>query len=112
MNESLAGKTLYTDAPEFDGMWLSALFAVCGDLKPSFQLKHVDDLLVSIVCPASAGRTAGLLKIALIKQEARRRKPRQHRAGWDVEYLLHTWRLAMFDARSRETEAPGDNRSG
>jgi hypothetical protein len=51
-----------------------------------------------------------LLKIALIKQEARRQKPRQHRAGWDVEYLLQTWRLAVLEARGRESDAPADNR--
>ncbi|HEY7545418.1 MAG TPA: hypothetical protein VID27_11070 [Blastocatellia bacterium] len=26
MNEQLAGKTLYTDAPRFDGRWLARLF--------------------------------------------------------------------------------------
>jgi hypothetical protein len=101
INESLAGKTVYTDAPQFDGMWLSRLFEACGDIKPAFQLKHMDDLLVSIVCPQIAGRTVGLVKIGVIKQEARRLSPRQHRAAWDVEYLMQTWRLAANEMKGR-----------
>ncbi|HEU4389252.1 MAG TPA: hypothetical protein VFV34_15725 [Blastocatellia bacterium] len=97
MNGELGGRIVYTDAPSFDGMWLAAMFDACR--RPvQFELRHIDDLLVKMVCPELPGRTYGLLKIDLLKQEARRLKPRQHRAAWDVEYLIQLWRLASFDA--------------
>ncbi|HXG68392.1 MAG TPA: hypothetical protein VNO70_25075 [Blastocatellia bacterium] len=99
MNQQLTGKVVYTDAPLFDGAWLSRLFSACGDRKPGFELRHIDELLVKMICPEIAGRTYGLIKIDALKQEARRQKPRQHRAAWDVEYLIQLWRLAVYEVK-------------
>lgn len=101
MNEQLAGKIVYTDAPRFDGMWLSKLFSVSDGVTPKFKLKHIDKLLVSMVCPEIAGRTLGLIKIEVLKQEARKQKPRRHRASWDVDYLVQLWKLASYETRRR-----------
>lgn len=98
MNEQLGGMQVFCDSPRFDGMWLSSLFAASGT-KPSFELRHVDHLLVEMICPQIAGRTSGLMKIDALKEEARRLMPRQHRAAWDVEYLVQLWRLAAYEAR-------------
>jgi len=100
MNEQLAGKLVYTDAPKFDGMWLSKLFSVCDGITPKFQLKHIDELLVSMICPGIAGRTSGLIKIEELKREAREQKSTQHRASWDVEYLVLLWRLALVETKN------------
>jgi hypothetical protein len=100
MNEQLAGKMVYTDSPKFDGMWLSQLFSVCDGIAPNFQLKHIDELLVSLICPGIAGRTYGLIKIEVLKREARKQKSKQHRASWDVDYLIQLWRLASFETRT------------
>lgn len=97
MNGELVGRIVYTDAPSFDGMWLSRMFDAC-DCLPQFELRHVDELLVQMLCPGPSGRTYGLLKIDVLKQEARRQKPNQHRAAWDVEYLIQLWKLARFEA--------------
>jgi hypothetical protein len=94
MNQELAGKTVYTDAPSFDGMWLSKLFAAC-DATPLFELGAVDDLLAALIRQKVPGRQDFVFAIDLLKKDARVQKPRQHRAAWDVEYLVQLWRLAV-----------------
>jgi hypothetical protein len=101
MNEQLTGKIVYTDAPQFDGMWLSQLFSVCHGITPNFQLRHIDELLVSLICPGIVGRTLGLIKIDVLKQEARRQKLTRHRASLDVDYLIQLWRLASYETRNQ-----------
>ena len=98
MTDQLAGKRIYTDAPRFDGAWLARLFSACGRDKSGFNLGNIDDLLVKLICPELSGRTQGLIKIAVLKQEARRQNPRRHRAAWDVEYLVKLWELANYHA--------------
>ena len=98
MIDQLAGKKIYTDAPRFDGAWLARLFSACGRAKSGLILYSVDDLLVELICPGLAGRTQGLIKIGILKQEARRQNPRRHRAAWDVEYLVKLWELAKYQA--------------
>ncbi len=94
MNEQLAGRIVYTDAPDYDGMWLAELFSEYWD-EPKFELRHIDGLLVSIVCPEITGRVQGLARIEEIKEEARRIVGKQHRAAWDVQYLIELWKLAV-----------------
>jgi hypothetical protein len=98
MIDRLAGKTIYTDAPRFDGAWLSRLFLACRKDKSGFNLRSIDDLLVELICPDLAGRTQGLIKIGILKQEARRQNLKRHRAAWDVEYLVKLWELARYQA--------------
>ena len=100
MNDQLAGKIVYTDAPQFDGMWLSDLFSALVNTRPEFELRNVNELLVQIIRPTMPGRMEGLTKIDALKQEARRQKPCQHRAGWDVEYLVELWRLAESEGET------------
>src|SRR5262249_50334073 len=99
MIDQLAGKTIYTDAPRFDGAWLDALFSACGKDKSGIDLSNFDDLLVQTIRPDLPGRTQSLLTIEVLKQEARRQNPRRHRAAWDVEYLVKLWELARYHAR-------------
>jgi hypothetical protein len=98
MIDRLSGRKIYTDAPRFDGAWLARLFSACGRDKSGFTLGSIDDLLVGLICPDLAGRTQGLITIAVLKQEARRQNPRRHRAVWDVEYLFKLWELARHHA--------------
>jgi hypothetical protein len=98
MIAQLAGKTIYSDAPRFDGAWLATLFSACGKGKSGFNLRSIDDLLVELLCPDLPGRTQGLIKIGILKQEARRQNPKRHRAAWDVEYLVKLWELARYQA--------------
>ena len=94
LNQQLAGKIVYTDNPAFDGMWLGALFSVVQNSKPKFRLGLVDDLLLGRVYPNLRARADALARINALKDEARRRVGGQHRAGWDVQYLIELWKLA------------------
>lgn len=102
MIEQLAGKTVYTDAPRFDGMWLAKLFSVFDANTPAFELGDIDDLVIDMLCPQIKGRAHWLAEAWHMKIEARRRCPRQHRAAWDVEYLMEFWKIADWRKRSEE----------
>jgi hypothetical protein len=99
-NEQLSGKLVYCDAPSFDGMWLAKLFSICRDVYPGFELRHIDDLLVTMICAEVSGRPRAFARIASLKTEARKRKPQRHRAAWDVEYLVQLWQLARAEPGS------------
>jgi hypothetical protein len=96
MIETLSGKTVYCDAPSFDGMWLGKLFVKGIAAHAPFQLKHVDELLAVMIGPTAPDATTALETIAALKIEARKLKPRRHRAAWDVEYLIQLWELARL----------------
>ena len=88
MNTALAGTTVYSDAPEFDGHWLERLFEAAG-LEPAFELGAVYPLFPNPISPADFSR---------LTTEARSRVPGQHRAAWDVRFLLELWRLLWADS--------------
>ncbi|VAW75429.1 hypothetical protein MNBD_GAMMA12-2078, partial [hydrothermal vent metagenome] len=43
MNEALSGLTVYSDCPEYDGLWIRALFSV-ADLDMSFSIRDANAL--------------------------------------------------------------------
>jgi hypothetical protein len=99
LNHQLAGTMVYSDEPNYDGMWLTALFAVSSCGGPAFTIRSVDDLLVSLVGPHIGGRVQGLPQLEAMKREARRQCPGQHRATWDVQYLIMLYTIAKRRAR-------------
>jgi hypothetical protein len=101
MNEQLAGKTLYTDAPRFDGRWLARLFEACS-MEPRFDIDDSDNLILRILCRDTSDVAYGLVKLWQLKQDARRLAPGRHRAAWDVEYLIRLWELASEEAQKGE----------
>jgi hypothetical protein len=105
MNEQLAGRNIYTDAPKFDGRWLAKLFSVF-DAEPQFELSDIDYLILDMLCPDMSGRAHWLTEIWHMKIEARSRCPRQHRAAWDVEYLMEVWKIAEWRKKSEERLKP------
>lgn len=93
--EELGGaRVVYTDCPEFDRAWLTELFAAGGVAPPGFVLGNVYDLLVRMLCPAACGWVQVNELIGELKRTARARVPGEHRAGWDVQYLVELWQLA------------------
>jgi hypothetical protein len=94
MNEQLAGQTLYSDNPDYDGFWLEELFRKAAGLKPAFSLLHIDELLIGLVCPEITDRVRTQSRIKAMKQIARREVVGQHRASLDVKYLLALYALA------------------
>ncbi|HKV38252.1 MAG TPA: hypothetical protein VJX67_03500 [Blastocatellia bacterium] len=101
MNERLSGKTVYTDAPAFDGFWLSRLFTGSGGGEPGFDLANAENLIVQAIaiCDGIAVRAEARVRIEAMKLEARRRCPGRHRAAWDVQYLVELWKLAKWSTR-------------
>jgi hypothetical protein len=100
MNEQLAGQTVYSDDPDFDGMWLAELFAVSWGNVPSFTLAKVGPLLLDMIGLEQSARTSGLVTLEALKAEARKQVSPRHRAGWDVQYLVELWRLARRGGRN------------
>jgi hypothetical protein len=88
LNERLAGRVVYTDAPEYDRTWLDELFAACWGGAPSFVLASADELLLEMLAPRFPKRADAVRELVAIKDEVRRRLPQRHRARWDVEYLV------------------------
>lgn len=87
MNETLHGKTLYSDAPEFDGFWLERLFAHHND-EPRFELRHFDSLFPQ-VSPNHIAAQSELARYSVFG--------RQHRAAHDVQFLIELYQLLRTD---------------
>lgn len=90
MNEVLGGSIVYSDAPEFDERWLMRMFDAVG-LEPTFQIGFFDTVVMYAQAPDPDGARERIRRASF---EARERVPHQHRAAWDVHYLLEFWRLS------------------
>lgn len=101
----LGGRTVYSDNPDYDAMWLLRLFVACKLPPPSMELRHLDSLLIETCCPKAEHRLAGLRDILELKHTARGRSPGRHRAAWDVGYMLELWRLSQRYGRRTEPSA-------
>lgn len=90
MNEVLAGLTLLSDAPAFDGFWLERLFAAAG-LEPAFELGNFN---TELLYAQAADPDSASARIARAQELARASVPNRHRAASDVRYLLEVWEHA------------------
>lgn len=100
--EVLTGRTVYSDNPDYDALWLARLFEACRRPCPPLDLCHIDTLLTATYCPRPEERVSGLRDLVRIKQTARARAQGVHRAAWDVQYLVSLWRMV----RSRTRASP------
>ncbi len=82
MNAALAGRLVYTDAPEYDAAWLAPIFDVAG-VEPEFSLGNA-----YVIIPDVPGRMPDLV------QEARAAAGGIHRAAADVRFLVELYTLA------------------
>ena len=89
LNSVLAGKIVYSDAPDWDGFWLYRMFDA-AHLRQRFTLFDFGDLLRRI-----AGD--GLWEIS---ERANRLHPHSHRASDDVRHMLTVYQLALASAKS------------
>lgn len=81
VNADLRGKTVYSDAPDWDSFWLMRAFRAC-EMKPSFIVADFLSLFPS-----------GLTPEAIAKAEAI--SPRAHRAAADAEHLRTLYNMAL-----------------
>lgn len=84
LNNALAGKIVYSDAPDWDGFWLFRLFQA-AKMRQRFTLFDFGDLLRRI-----AGDT-----LWTISERANEVHPHNHRAGDDVRHMLAVYQLAL-----------------
>lgn len=82
MNAALGGRTVYTDAPEFDAAWISPLFDLAG-VTPEFGFEQAHSII-----PDVPGHMPDLV------QEARAAAGGIHRAAADVRFLIELYTLA------------------
>lgn len=94
VSEALDGRTVYSDAPAYDGFWLSRLFEASGYPLPNIHFEHIDRLLLNTSQDNPQYDTDIDDFLLELKSRARRKAPGQHRAAWDVAYLIECYRLA------------------
>jgi hypothetical protein len=88
MNEALAVRELFSDAPGDDEHWLRTIFGE-ADSDPSFTIRrtHADVLIGNLA--VARGWTLAAYEAA--KEEAARLAPRTHRAEADARHLALLW---------------------
>ncbi len=97
LTEDLAGKVVYSDAPDYDRRWIGRLFtAIARPL--SFQVDHIDELLLATLRAPEAPVWQTMARIDRLKNEVTAVSSGKHSAGYDVGYLLQLWRRARGDA--------------
>jgi hypothetical protein len=95
--EDLRGKTIYTDAPDYDARWVGKLFSAIGQPLP-FHFEHSDELFLSVVCSPNDFVWQAMVEIDKLKREVAAVSSGKHSAGYDVGYLLQLWRRANGSA--------------
>lgn len=86
LNEALAGKTVYSDAPDWDGFWLYRLFQA-GHLRQRFTLNDLGGLFAA----------APPEQIDALSAQADRLAPRSHRAAPDALHMRALFELAVAE---------------
>lgn len=92
--EALDGRVVYSDAPAYDGFWLSRLFEASAYPLPDIRFEHIDRLLLNNHDTQRLFGNDIENFLSDVKARARRKAPGQHRAAWDVTYLIECYRLA------------------
>ncbi len=81
---ALAGRTVYSDAPDWDGFWMLRLFQAAGR-RCDIRLEDFARVMPALTPPDKAR----------LLQQADRLAPRRHRAAEDALHLRTIHRLAI-----------------
>jgi len=90
LNKALGGKTVYSDAPDWDGFWLLRLFQA-GDVRQQFALFDFGAFL----------RKLAGVEVRKISDRANAVHPHRHRASDDVRHMRAVYELALSAAENR-----------
>jgi hypothetical protein len=103
MNEILAGRELFSDAPADDERWLRIIFDEAGP-DPAFTIRrtHADVLIAQLAM--KLGWDSASYEAA--KAVADRISPRTHRAEADARHLAVLWRMISKGNRSTTVQSP------
>jgi hypothetical protein len=99
LHRELTGREVYSDNPDYDRHWLEELFRKVGGHKPDFKVLHVDEVLISLICPEGTDPAKALLRLRELKQLTRLTATGRHRARQDVAYLLSLHAAARESGR-------------
>ena len=94
LKDRLENSIVYSDAPDYDGMWLFNLFEGCGIEPISLDLRSFDELMINSYSESRNSRLSDMKQILKFKSRAKNRD-KQHRASWDVEYLVRAWQMTQ-----------------
>ena len=94
LHHQLTGTVVYSDEPDYDGAWLTELFAASYAGAPTFTIQSADDLLMRLLGPRFGSRIQAQPHLEAMKQTARRQVAGRHRAAWDVQYLVTLYTIA------------------
>jgi hypothetical protein len=93
LEEALAGKTVYSDAPDYDALWFGRLFQAVRRPVPC-RVEHIDELLLAVMRKPEDPVWQAMVRIDKFKREVAAVSSGKHSAGYDVGYLLQLWRRA------------------
>ena len=93
LDAALAGRHVYSDAPDYDATWLGVLYQTAA-MRPSFRICDMRDLIAAL---------APLDALSDILEKADRLEPHTHRAAQDVRNLqaIHSLSVAANDRLAR-----------
>jgi hypothetical protein len=98
MNEVLAGRELFSDAPHDDERWLRIIFDEAG-LDPAFTIRRTHaDVLVGQLAAKLGWDSASY---QAVEAEADLISPRTHRAEADARHLAVLWRMISHGPAAR-----------
>ena len=98
MNQVLAGRELFSDAPGDDERWLGIIFDEAG-LEPTFTVRrtHAEVLIAQLVVRLGWDS----IRYQAAKIDADRVSPRTHRAEADARHLAMLWRIISVTTATR-----------
>lgn len=94
LTADLGGRTVYSDAPDYDRPWLQRLFDALDRTLPC-TFDHVDELLLRTVRKPDEPIWQAVVRIDELKREIAALSSGKHAAGYDVGYLLALWRRTI-----------------
>ena len=90
--DDLEGRTVHSDAPDWERQWLGRLFEACRMHFPDILIANAEKLLLQEAIRATDAMEAAGEWLAHCSYQERYTAGPAHRAGNDVLHLLNTWR--------------------
>lgn len=99
LSHDLAGMQVFSDAPDYDGAWLRTLAAAAGAAAAGaplpFTLEHADEFFIGALQQPNEMLYQTQLRLERLKAELQPTRVAQHDPGFDVGWLVQTWRRCL-----------------
>ncbi|TVR09782.1 MAG: hypothetical protein EA401_12635 [Planctomycetota bacterium] len=90
----LAEQVVWADAPQYDGMWLQALFSA-AEQSPPFSLSHIENLLIPLLKRGDEMEWQAAARMQRLSDQLNELRHDHHDPGADVGYLMSLWEAAQ-----------------